>query len=119
MLQVTVAPASGNKRRKIELEKSSKVGDLKRLAHETLDELFLSLVTAEGRVLKDPAKSLEAAGVSDGDHLTAVVRQGKLASTAGAFALWSDGDGTIVTWGHEKVMHNCAVPTQSWEHKAG
>eukprot|EP00435_Cladocopium_sp_Y103_P024102 s632_g5.t2 len=60
-------------------------------------------------VLKDPEQSLEAAGVSDGDHLTAVVQQGKLTSTAGAFALWSYGGDKIVTWGHNKVSRNCAV----------
>ena len=109
MLQVTVAPPSGNKRQKLELAKSSKVGDLKRLAQKILGENFLSLVTAEGHVLKDPGKSLEAAGVSDGDHLTAVVQQAKLAATAGAFALWSDGGDQIVTWGHDKFSCNCSA----------
>eukprot|EP00435_Cladocopium_sp_Y103_P063372 s254_g25.t1 len=107
MIQVTVAPPSGNNRKKLELDKSSKVGDLKRLAQKTLGEAFLSLVTAEGHVLKDLTKSLEAAGVSDGDHLTAVVQQGKLAATAGAFALWSYGGDTIAIWGHHNFTRNC------------
>ena len=109
MLQVTVALPSGNKRKKLELEKSSKVGDLKRLVQNILGEHFLSLVTPEGHVLKYPGKSLEAAEVSDGDHLTAVVQQVRLASTAGAFALWSEGGDKIVTWGHKKVTSNCAA----------
>ena len=90
MLQVTVAPAS-RKRTNLELEKSSKVEDLRRLAKDTFGRpIFLALLTAEGHVPRDPAKSLEAAGVSDGDHLTAVVQYGKLAAASGAFALWSD-----------------------------
>ena len=104
-----MGPPSGNKRKRLELEKSSKVGDLKRLVQKILGENFLSLVTAEGHVLKDPGKSLEAAGVSDGDHLTAVVQQGKLAATATAFALWSDGGDKIVTRGHDKVSRNCSA----------
>ena len=96
-------------KKKNELEKSSKVGYLKRSAQKILGENSLSLVTSEGHVLKDPGKSLEAAGVSDGDHLTAVVQQGKLAAAAGAFAFWSDGGDQIVTWDHDKVSHNCAA----------
>ena len=51
--------------------------------------------------------------MSDGDHLTAVVQQGKLAATAGAFALWSDGGDQIVTWGHDTVSRNCSAVQDS------
>jgi hypothetical protein len=70
---------------------------------------FLRLVTAEGHVLNDPEKSLEAAGLSEGDHLTAIAQQGKLAATKEAFAFWSPGSNRILTWGHPKVTGRCAV----------
>eukprot|EP00435_Cladocopium_sp_Y103_P002201 s271_g1.t1 len=67
------------------------------------------LVTAEGRVLNDPEKSLEAAGLSEGDHLTAIAQQGKLSATKEAFAFWSPGGDKILTWGHPKVTGRWAV----------
>eukprot|EP00435_Cladocopium_sp_Y103_P009112 s248_g2.t1 len=102
MLQVQIALPSG-KRKSLTIEKSSRVRDLKRLAQKAFGQGFLGVVTAKGHMLQDLAQSLEAAGVSDGDHLTAVVQQGQLTATAGAFAWWSDGDDTIITWGHHKV----------------
>ena len=67
---------------------------------------FLRLVSAAGHVLNDPKKSLEAAGIHDGDHVTAVAQQAKLAATAAAFALWFDGEHKIITWGHRAVTGN-------------
>ena len=61
----------------------------------------MRLVTAMGTVLLDPQQSLLAAGLQDGDHVTAVVQRAKLAATNRAFAMWCCGGDTVITWGHE------------------
>jgi len=110
MLQITISLPSGNQPKRFTCEKSSKVGDLRILAQKAFGLAeFLRLVTAEGHVLNDPEKSLEAAGLSEGDHLTAIAQQGKLAATKEAFAFWSPGSNRILTWGHPKVTGRCAV----------
>ena len=43
--------------------------------------------------------SLQLCGVQDGDSLTAVAQQPKMAATWGAFALWCVGGGRVVRWG--------------------
>eukprot|EP00435_Cladocopium_sp_Y103_P041643 s1343_g11.t1 len=77
----------------------SKVRDLKLLAQRSLGQGFLKLVTKEGHVLASPGDSLQAAGVQDGDHLTAVAQQVEVAACRGAFALWCHGGNGVVTWG--------------------
>ena len=84
MLQVTVALPSGCSE-KFSIPQSSKVGDLKVLAQKSFQRGFLRLVAADHRAL-DPTVSLQAAGLEDGDHLTAIVLEAKLAATE-AFAL--------------------------------
>jgi hypothetical protein len=103
MIQVQVALPSG-KRKTLAIEESSKVGDLKILAQKTFGQGFLGLVTALGHVLNDPARSLQSAGIQDGDHITAVVHQAKLAATESAFALWCCGGDRLVTWGIDAVV---------------
>ena len=100
MLQVYVALPSG-KRKSLSIAESSKAGDLKRLAQKSFEQGFLRLVTAEGHVLADPNQSLQGAGLQEGDHLTAIVQQAKMAATEEAFAMWCCGSGgdRIVTWG--------------------
>ena len=98
MLQVNVALPSG-KRNSLSIAESSKVGDLKRLAQKSFEQGFLRLVTAEGRILADPNQFLQAAGLKEGDHLTAIVQQAKMAATDEAFAIWCHGGDRIVTWG--------------------
>jgi len=100
MLQINVALPSG-KRNQLAILESSKVGDLIVLAQESFGQGFrLRLVTAEGHVLSDHVKSLQAAGIEDGDNITAFAQQKvQLASTGGAFALWRCGGDTVVTWG--------------------
>ena len=49
----------------------------------------------------DPTVSLQAAGLEDGDHLTAVVLEAKLAATGRTFALFCSGGDRVVTWGLE------------------
>ena len=97
MLQVYVTLVSG-KRNQFSMSQSSKVGDLKCVAQRYFEQGFLKLVTAEGRVLADPMQPLQAAGLQDGEHLTAVAQQAKMVATEGAFAIWCHG-GRIVTWG--------------------
>ena len=47
----------------------------------------------------DPTVSLQAAGLQDGLHLTAVVLEAQLATTDVAFALFCPGGDRVVTWG--------------------
>ena len=97
-LQVTVSLPSGRDA-SLSIPLASTVGDLKRMAQESLGKPFLRLLTSDGRKL-NPSESLEAAGLQDGDQLTAVVGEAKLAATAYAFALWCSGGDRVLTWGH-------------------
>ena len=98
MLQVSVTLPSGRSER-LSLPESSRVGDLKILAQKLFQLGFLRVVAA-GRLL-DPEESPQAAGVQEGDHLTAiVVQEAEIAATQDAFALWCCGGDRIVTWGH-------------------
>ena len=69
------------------------------MVQESLGKLFLRLITADGRKLK-PSEFLEAAGLQDGDQLTAIVGEAKLAATRYAFALWCCGGDRVLTWGN-------------------
>ena len=82
------------------ISESSKVGDLKTLAQKPFGHGFSRLVTAEASILRDPMQTLQAAGLQDGDQLTANVGELKLASTEDAFSLWCCGGDGVVTWGH-------------------
>ena len=79
MLQLNVALPSGRSE-KFSLLQSSKVGDLKLLAQKSFQCGFLRLVTANNDML-DPAESLQAAGLQEGDHLTAVAIPVKVAAS--------------------------------------
>ena len=97
MLQVHVVLPSG-KWKCLSIAESSKVGDLKCLAQKSFEQgslfgLLLQLV----RVLLDPTESLQSAGIQDGDHISAIALQAKVAATQKAFA-WFCGD-EIITWG--------------------
>ena len=72
--------------------------DLKIAAQQSLGQRFLRLASSEGRLL-DPADPLRLYGLQNGDSLTAVAQQQKLAATGSAFALWCEGGYRIVTWG--------------------
>ena len=97
MLQFTVALPSGRSE-EFSLEPSSKVGDLRVLAQRAFQLGFLRLVAADHSVV-DPTKSLQDAGLEDGDHLTAIAVEAKVAATARAFALFCPGGDRVVTWG--------------------
>ena len=79
MVQVTVALPSGQDKT-FSLEPSSKVGDLRILTQKLFKRGFLRLVAADHSVV-DPAVSLQAAGLEDGDHLTAIAVEARLAKT--------------------------------------
>ena len=98
MLQVDIVLPSG-KPKNFSIAESSKVGDLKCLAQKSFQQGFLKFITADGHALVDPNQSLLAAGLQEGDHLTAIVQQAKMAATDEAFAMWCCGGDRIVTWG--------------------
>ena len=97
MLQVHVALPSGRSET-FSLPQSSKVGDLKLQAQKSFQCGFLRLVTANNHML-DPVESLQAAGLQEGDHLTAIAMPVKVAETVRAIALWCCGCNRVVTWG--------------------
>ena len=97
MFQFTVALPSGQSET-FSLPQSSKVGDLRVLAQKSFQRGFLRLVAADHSVV-DPAVSLQATGLEDGDHLTAIAVEAKLAATGEAFALFCPGGDRVVTWG--------------------
>eukprot|EP00435_Cladocopium_sp_Y103_P055467 s979_g18.t1 len=84
------------KRKSLTIDESSKVGDLRILAQQSC---FPKLVSATGRCLADPRETLRAAGIGEGDHVTAIVQQANLAATEEAFALWCCGGDRVLTWG--------------------
>ena len=99
MLRIHVTFPSGSGET-LSLPEHSKVGDLKLLTQETFRKGFVKLVTVEGHVLTNLANSLQTAGVQDGEHLTAVVQEVKVAATDSAFAMWCCEGNQVVTWGH-------------------
>ena len=72
------------------------IADLTKAAQLSLGRPFLRLAAPDGRLL-DPTKSLWLSGLQDGDSLTAVAQQPKIAATRRAFALWCVGGDRIVT----------------------
>ena len=98
MLHVTVALPSGRSE-KFSILQSSKVGDLRVLAQKAFQLGFLRLVAADHSMV-DPTKSLQDVGIEDGDHLTAIAVEAKVAATARAFALFCPGGDRVVTWGN-------------------
>ena len=108
MLQVNVSFPSGSGET-LQLPEHSKVGDLRLLAHQTFGKGFLKLVTFEGHVLTNPEDSLQAAGVQDGEHITAVAQRASLSATTQAFALWCSGSNRVVTWGSPRAGGDCSA----------
>ena len=75
----------------------ARVFALKEAAQRALQQGFLRLVAGDQRL--DGMQTLEAVGLRDGDSLTAVALQTRVAATERAFALWCPGGDQIVTWG--------------------
>ena len=108
MLRINISFPSGSGETLL-LPEHSKVGDLKLLAQRTFRKGFLKLVTLEGHVLTNPEDSLKASGVQDGEHLTAVAQQVKVAATHAAFAMWCCGGNQVVAWGEPDDGGDCST----------
>ena len=108
MLQVNVSFPSGSGET-LQLPEHSKVGDLRLLAQKTFRKGFLKLVTFEGHVLTNPEELLQAAGVQDGENITAVAQRASLSATTEAFALWCCGGNRVITWGHADAGGDCSA----------
>ena len=78
--------------------KSGIVADLKTSVQRSFGQRFLRLAAPDGHLL-DATESIELSGLQDGDSITAIAQQPKIAATQSAFALWCEGAGRIVTWG--------------------
>ena len=82
-----------------------KVGDLKLLAQRSLGKGFLG----GGNVLTNPMEFLQAAGIQEGDCLTAVVQQPKMTATEQAFVVWCCGGNKVVSWGASDSGGDCST----------
>ena len=101
MLRIKVVLLSGEPERSesLLLPQSSRIKDLRTEVQKAFQGRLVRLVTADGNLL-DADKSLEAAGLRDGDVLTAILLEAKqLAATHAAFALSCCGGDQILTWG--------------------
>ena len=99
MFQVHVVLPSGH-HKCLSIPGSSKVRDLRIAAQQAFGQKLLRLATANHQILANPNESLEAAGLQDGECLTAVVLQPQLAATPRGFAFWCPGVDKILTWGY-------------------
>ena len=97
MIHISIALPSGRSEA-FTLPQSSKVGDLRILAQNIFQRGFLRLVDADHGVV-DPAASLQDARLEDGDRLTAIAVEAKIAAAEQAFALFCRGSNQVVTWG--------------------
>eukprot|EP00435_Cladocopium_sp_Y103_P018252 s2607_g4.t1 len=93
---------------------TSSISNLKAAAAQEFGQGFLRLLSADCRPL-DPSQSLETAGVHDGDSLTAIVQEPRLAATDKAFALWCPG-GSVVTWGDAESGGNHGEQLKEVQH---
>ena len=80
MLQVNVSFPSGSGET-LQLPEHSKVGDLRLLAPKTFRKGFLKLVTFEGMFWPTLRNCCKAAGVQDGENITAVAQRASLSAT--------------------------------------
>ena len=98
MLQINVALPNGHAEL-LSLLPSATVQDVRTKAQLAFGKKHLRLITAKNQVLVDFEQTLEGAEIEDGECLTALVLQPRLAATRNAFALWCHGDSAVVTWG--------------------
>ena len=82
----------------LSLPEDSTARDLKIMAQAALDQKFLKLVTVAGHVLADPFETLQAAGIKDGDCLTAISIEVNLVASQCSFALCVGGQ--VTSWGN-------------------
>ena len=95
-LELRVALLSGEEATVV-LPRISSVDTLRKRAQDMLNNSIGKLITTAGVLLQGSA-SLESAGLSDGDVVTALVQEGALVATEAAFAFIRP-DGSVVTWG--------------------
>ena len=115
MLCVHVSLPSGRSET-MQLPEVSTVADLQILAQESLGQKFLRLVTSKNDALTNPLDSLQAAGIQEGEHLTALAQRAKIASTGGAFAVWCCGGDKIVTWGSPGQGGDCSAVQEQFRN---
>ena len=115
MLRIHVSFPSGSGETLLPPE-HSKVGDLKMLAQRSLGRGFLKLVTIDGHVLTNPEVSLQAAELQDGQHLTAVAQEAKIATTGSAFAVWCCGGNKVLSWGNPDYGGDCSAVQDQLVH---
>ena len=113
MLKIDVALPNGHAEL-LTLLPSSTVQDVRTKAERAFGKKYLRLITVKNRVLVDPDKTLEEAEIEDGECLTALALQPKLAATLGAFALWCH-EGAIVTCGDAF----CGGHSSAGQHETG
>ena len=75
------------RREPVEVSQFGTVADLKKTVQQALERRFLRLAASDGRLF-DPQDSLQRSELQDGDGLTAVAQQPKVAATWSAFSLW-------------------------------
>eukprot|EP00435_Cladocopium_sp_Y103_P005670 s596_g1.t2 len=75
------------------------IAELKVAAQQSFGQRFLRLAAPDGHLL-DLTESIHLSGLQEGDSLTAIAQQPKIAATSQAFALSCVGGDRIVTWGH-------------------
>ena len=105
-LAVNVILPSG-RREIVSLAPTARVETLIMVAQVSLGQRFLRLVTSKGRLLSDPLETIQSAGLHDGDSVTAVAQQARLAATQKAFAAIRV-DGRVVAWGDPASGGDCS-----------
>ncbi|CAE7613770.1 unnamed protein product [Symbiodinium microadriaticum] len=89
----------------VSVPEDASVDVLRRKSQQQLNASLGHLITASGSLLAGSA-TLKQAGVTDGQTVTAVVRDAAVAATERAFALIR-GDGSVVAWGDSQEGGDC------------
>ncbi|CAJ1431522.1 unnamed protein product [Effrenium voratum] len=96
-IQIAVSLPSGRST-DISICDTSRILDLRDAAQKALGERFLRLSSSDGQLL-DTERSLNEAGLRDGDSVGAVRQLPQIVATKRAFALFCCGGNRVVTWG--------------------
>ena len=111
-IRFTVALPSG-KQQELQLPEATTVGELRWKAQKAFGHGFLNLYAANKLKLHEPEKTLHAAGVQIGDHITAVALPVSIATNGLAFALTSPASSIIVAWGALRFGANAPIGTKN------
>eukprot|EP00438_Fugacium_kawagutii_P026135 Skav233832 [mRNA] locus=scaffold2623:51345:53682:- [translate_table: standard] len=93
----------------VKVSPSDTVEQLRKAVQKSLGRPFVRLAAPNGRLLDDPTESLERVGLQDGDEITAVAQQPKVATTSRAFALWYEAGSRVICWGNPASGANTIV----------